>query len=157
MDSCCRSLERISEGEVKKRRVEMPKITKLFSLALVCFFALMVLLPVAALSEEDVQLINGNDWTQSTLPEKKSYLIGAGNLMVVEYLYQEGSGQIPSHDQTMIQRFYKAMEDLTLDDLIDEIDGWYKKNPEKMKEFVLVVIWKEIVEAKFPPKKKLEQ
>jgi len=124
----------------------MSKQLKLAAFAIVCAIALLVSLPYATLANEDVPLVDGNLWTESSPAEKKSYLIGSGNLMVVEYLYQEGSKQVPSDDQTVIQRLYKALDGVTLDALIRKIDQWYKKHPDKLKEPVLVVIWHEIVE-----------
>ncbi len=124
----------------------MSKQLKLAAFAIVCAIALLVSLPYATLASEDVPLVDGELWTKSSLAEKKSYLIGSGNLMVVEYLYQEGSKQVPSDDQTVIQRLYKAMDGVTLDALTRKIDQWYKKHPDKLKEPVLVVIWHEIVE-----------
>jgi hypothetical protein len=124
----------------------MSKQTKIAAVAIGCATILFFLLPHATLAGEDIPLVDGDLWTESSLAEKKSYLVGAGNLMVVEYLYQEGSKQVPSDDQTVIQRLYAATDGVTLDELISQIDQWYQKNPDKMKEPVLVVIWREIVE-----------
>ena len=124
----------------------MSKQTKFAALAMGCAFIFMVSLPYAALASEDIPLVDGELWEKSSPAEKKSYLVGAGNLMVVEYLYQNGSKQVLSDDQTMVQRLYKATDGVTLDELINQIDQWYQKNQDKMKEPVLVVIWHEIVE-----------
>jgi len=124
----------------------MSKQLKFSAFAIVCSIALLVSLPYATLASEDIPLVDGELWKQSSVAEKKSYLVGAGNLMVVEYLYQNGSKQVPSDDQTVVQRMYKATDGVTLDGLIGQIDQWYQKHPDKMKEPVLVVIWHEIVE-----------
>ena len=102
--------------------------------------------PTAAIGNEDVPLVDGALWVKSSHSEKISYLVGAGNLMVVEYLFQTGSKNMPSDDQTIIQRLYKATDGQTLDGLIERIDTWYQDHPDKMNEPVLVVIWKDIVE-----------
>jgi hypothetical protein len=87
----------------------MSKKTKFAAFAMGCAFIFMVSLPYAALASEDIPLVDGELREKSSPAEKKSYLVGAGNLMVVEYLYQNGSKQVPSDDQTVIQRMYKAM------------------------------------------------
>ena len=115
------------------------------ALAFVFIIALALSLPNSALAGEDVPLVDGTLWTESSPVEKKSYVIGMANLMVVEYLYQEGSKQMPSDDQTIIQRLYDATEDVTLDGIIDLIDQWYKNHPGQLKEPVIVVIWNEFV------------
>lgn len=66
--------------------------------------------------------------------------------MVVEYLFQEGANKKPTDDQTIIRRLYNAAEDVTPDGIIDQIDQWHEKHPDKMKEPMLVVIWQELVE-----------
>ena len=116
------------------------------TIAVACTIASMVSFPKAGLASEDVPLADGGLWTKSSRAEKVAYIVGAGNLMVVEYLYQEAAKQTPSDDQTIIQRLYKASDGITLDGMIDRIDRWYKMNPDKMKEPVLVVIWRELVE-----------
>lgn len=120
----------------------------LTAVAVVCTTALMVSLPSAGLAGEDVPLADGGLWTKSSRAEKVAYIVGAGNMMVVEYLFQEAAKKRPSDDQTVIQRFYRGVDNLTLDDLIGRIDQWYKKNPDKLKEPVLVVIWQDVVEPK---------
>ena len=132
--------------KIQEWRFVMSKQSKFAALAMGCAFIFMVSLPYAALASEDIPLVDGELWEKSSPAEKKSYLVGAGNLMVVEYLYQNGSKQVPSNDQTVIQRMYKATDGVTLDGLIGQIDQWYQKHPDKMKEPVLVVIWHEIVE-----------
>ena len=111
-----------------------------------CIIALMVSLPSAGFASEDVPLADGELWSKSSRFEKIAYVVGAGNMMVVEYLYQEGAKQKPSDDQTIIQRLYKAADGVTLDEMINRIDQWYKTHPDKMKEPVLVVIWNELVQ-----------
>lgn len=96
---------------------------------------------------DDADLVTGVEWSQSSHEEKLSYLIGAGNLLVLEYLYQQGSGQIPTDDQSFIQRFYDGLDDTPLDGIIARVDSWYKNHADQMKEPVLVVVWNEFVEA----------
>jgi hypothetical protein len=116
------------------------------AVAVICTVALMVSLPSAGLASEDVPLADGELWSKSSRLEKVAYIIGVGNLMVVEFLYQEGAKQKPSDDQTIIQRLYDAADGITLDGMIERIDQWYKTHPDQMKEPVLVVIWNELVE-----------
>ena len=116
------------------------------AVAVTCMAAFSVSLPASGLAGEDVPLADGELWSKSSVFEKKAYIVGISNLMVVEYLYQEGANKKPTDDQTIIRRLYNAAEDVTLDGIIDQIDQWYEKHPDKMKEPVLVVIWQELVE-----------
>ena len=116
------------------------------AVAVTCMAVLLVSLPASGLASEDVPLADGELWSKSSRPEKIAYIVGISNLMVVEYLFQEGANKKPTDDQTIIRRLFNAAEDVTLDGIIDQIDQWYEKHPDKMKEPVLVVIWQELVE-----------
>ena len=92
----------------------MNRYSRAVAAALICVSVFVVALPIAALGGEDVPLVNGELWTKSSHAEKLSYLAGAQHLMVVEYLFQNGSRQVPTDDQTVIQRLYKGLDGQTL-------------------------------------------
>ena len=124
----------------------MVTVYRIWTAIIVGAALLTIALPMAAIGAEDVPLADGASWVESSRKEKVAYLVGAGNMMVVEYLFQTGSKKVPTDDQTIIQRFYSGMDGFTLNELIEGIDKWYADNPDKMKEPVLVVIWKEVIE-----------
>jgi hypothetical protein len=103
----------------------------------------------AATAAEDVPLIDGDLWNKSSRVEKTSYLIGAGNYMTVEYVFQvEAADPKPTSGQSPTADFWNGLDDVSLDELIDTIDDWYAANPNELQVPVLVVIWNEIVEPK---------
>jgi hypothetical protein len=95
---------------------------------------------------EEVPLIDGSIWAESTEVEKESYLVGAGNFMTVEYVFQKQMKDPPTDEQSAVPRYWHAIEDVTLNDMIGAIDSWYAENPDKLETPVLVVIWNEYVE-----------
>jgi hypothetical protein len=108
---------------------------------------LIAVLPVKA-AHPDLRLVNGTHWQHSSETEKKCYLIGVANLMSIEYAYQNRDGNPPFRTQTIIQRLYEAVDDETLDSVIDAVDSWYDTNPDKLDRAVLDVIWVTKVEPK---------
>ena len=97
-------------------------------------------------ASDDVPLIDGIIWAESTDVEKESYLVGAGNFMTVEYVFQQQIENPPTDEQSAVPRYWHAIEDVTLNDMIDVIDSWYMDNPAELETPVLVVIWNEYVE-----------
>ena len=97
-------------------------------------------------ASDDVPLIDGTIWTESTDVEKESYLVGAGNFMTVEYVFQQQMDNPPTDEQSAVPRYWHAIEDVTLNDMIVVIDRWYADNPDSQETPVLVVIWNEYVE-----------
>lgn len=94
----------------------------------------------------DIPLVDGKLWNKSTVVEKRSYLIGASNLLDVEYGYQQRSGQPPRDGQSIIRRLYEEVDEMTLDQVIERIDGWYRDHPGELHKAVLDVIWLDMVE-----------
>ena len=90
---------------------------------------------------EDVPLVDGILWNESTKAEQISYLVGASNFMSIEYTYQQNNGNPPSDEQSTVRMFWEHSEGVTLDDAIEGIDNWYANNPQSMDRAVLDVIW----------------
>ena len=112
----------------------------------------MVCLVVAAFGtafaqEEDSPMVAGVLWGESSHPEKTAYLVGAGNLLTVEYIVQQKSDNQPSDEQSSIRQWWNGLEDVSLDDLINTVDTWYQENPEELQVPVLVVLWNSYIEA----------
>ena len=105
----------------------------------------------ASSAEEEVAVpfVDGKMWKQSAPVLKRSYLVGISNLLTAEYLYQESKG-FPSDKKSSIRRVYEGIDDVTLDECIQRIDAWYEKNPGRMNETVMEVIWLDMVAPNLP-------
>ena len=112
--------------------------------ALVC---LVVSASGTAFAEEDSPMVDGVMWEESSHVEKIAYLVGAGNLLTVEYIVQQKSENPPTDEQTSIDEWWEAIGDTSYDDLIATIDAFYRDNPRQMTVPVLVVIWNTYVET----------
>ena len=97
---------------------------------------------------EDVPLITGKMWLESSQYEQRSYLIGAGNVMAIEVTYQQASKTPPNDDQTIMTRLWKGLDDVTLEELITTITAYYEKDESNLKTPVIVVIWEQVVEPR---------
>jgi hypothetical protein len=92
---------------------------------------------------DDVPLISGQQWTQSTEQVKKVYLIGLANVMQVETAYH--AAKPPADDQSIVPRFARGLKGQTLDSVRDALDRWYAANPDKLQRPVIETIWFEMV------------
>jgi hypothetical protein len=99
--------------------------------------------PTAA--SEEVPLVDGEMWQATATPLKRAYLIGIANFLTTEYVFQKKNG-FPPDSQSSTRVVYEGIDDVTLDQSIERIDGWYQKNPDKNDTTVLEVIWLDMVE-----------
>ncbi len=108
------------------------------------FAACMVLAMVSGGARADeVPLITGEHWTQSTEQLKKVYLIGVANVIQVETAYHAASP--PSDAQSIVPRAAKGLKGHTLDSVREGLDRWYAANPGRLQRPVIETIWFEMV------------
>jgi hypothetical protein len=108
------------------------------ALAMTCMALAMAVTPVRA----DVQIVNGEQWTQSNEAVKKAYLVGLANMVQVQAAYHGNNP--PADAQSFLPRMAKGMQGETLDSVRQKVDGWYAANPTKLKRPVLDIIWFEM-------------
>ena len=92
---------------------------------------------------QEVPMVTGQQWTQSTEQVKKVYLIGMTNILQVETAYQAGNP--PSDTQSVIPRLVRGLKGQTLDSVREGLDKWYAANPDKLQRPVIETIWFEMV------------
>ena len=99
-------------------------------LALAAFLALAG--GVAA--QEKGFLWDGNQWPQLSFDAKVGYVKGVGNLADFETAASKGNGPCIS------QGFAAELKTKTVNQIIEEVDKFYKENPDKLSTSVLEVI-----------------
>jgi hypothetical protein len=92
---------------------------------------------------DEVPVITGQQWTQSTEQVKRVYLIGVSNVLQVETAYHAGNA--PADAQSVIPRLAKGLKGQTLDSVREGLDRWYAANPDRLQRPVIETIWFEIV------------
>lgn len=108
------------------------------------FLACMVLAMVSGAARGDeVPLITGDHWTNSTEQLKKVYLIGIANVVQVETAYHAATP--PSDSQSFVPRFARGLKGQTLDSVRETLDRWYAANPNRLQRPIIETIWFEVV------------
>jgi len=100
---------------------------------------------------QEVPLITGKQWTQSSEQTKKAYLVGIANLVQVDTAYYEGKP--PADTQSIVPRFAKGLSGHTLDSVRQGVDRWYAAHPDELQRPVIETIWFEMVIPGLQPKK----
>lgn len=92
---------------------------------------------------QEIPVVTGDHWTQSTEQVKKAYLLGIANSLQVEAAFQGANP--PSDAQSFVPRFSRGLKGQTLDSVRQGLDKWYAANPSKLQRPVLETIWFEMV------------
>ncbi len=119
----------------------MTTMQKLHALAAVACMALTMGAGLARADE--VPLVTGKQWTESSEQMKKAYLVGIANVVQVDVAYH--AGNTPPDSQTIVPRLARGLKGHTLDSVRQGLDRWYAANPDRLQRPVLETIWFEMV------------
>lgn len=110
-----------------------------------------VLLAAAAMPARagDVPLVTGEHWTKASEAEKKAFLVGAANVISVEYeLRKDDRRTRPG----MINALITKLQPLSLTDISKGVDDYYTAHPDQLSRAVVEVIVTDV--AKVEPGRK---
>ncbi|GJG98190.1 hypothetical protein [Cupriavidus pauculus] len=106
--------------------------------------AALIALSLATNSRADeVPLITGKQWTDSSEQTKKAYLVGIANVVQVDIAYHEGKP--PPDGQSIVPRFARGLRGQSLDSVRQGVDRWYAAHPDQLQRPVIETIWFEMV------------
>jgi hypothetical protein len=92
---------------------------------------------------EEVPLATGEHWVKASDEQKKAYLVGVANVVLLERAYAGANGA--SDAQSLIPRFVRGLKGQTLDSVRQALDQWYAGHPDQLQRPVIETIWFELV------------
>jgi len=105
--------------------------------------AALALLPLAS---HAFHLANGNDWKNSSQPERAAYLVGISNMISVGNAYDQR--KVPDEDKTFMRQAARGLSGTTVPEAVRRIDAWYAANPGRLDVPVLSVLWIDFVKPR---------
>ena len=103
----------------------------------------------SAPAQVDLSFPDGEDWPNATEREKMAYLLGIRDMATAEY---QLTGPNPKR-RTLVEKLVEGLDGMTLKQIMESIDGYYKANPDQQKRPILEVIWFQLVVPKVGPAK----
>lgn len=89
--------------------------------------------------------VDGYVWLKSTDAEKKSFLLGAGSAVAMEYHLRAKHKEEPSK---YVKGWTEGLKDMSWSELVSKVDSYYDSNPERRNLNVFVVIWHEVIKPR---------
>lgn len=96
------------------------------------------------LAKIDFSFPDGEDWSPATEREKMAYLLGIRDMAAAEY---QLTGPNPKR-RTLVDKWVKSLDGMTLRQIMETVDAYYKANPDKQQQTVFEVVWFQMVEPK---------
>lgn len=110
-----------------------------------------VLIAAAAMPARagDVPLVTGEHWTKASDSEKKAFLVGAANVISIEYELRKGDRRTRPG---MINALITKLQPMSLTDISKAVDDYYAAHPDQTSRTVIEVIVTDV--AKVEPRRK---
>ena len=107
------------------------------------FAGLALALACGSVRADEVPLVTGKQWTESTDPVKKAYLVGIANMVQVERAYEADAR--PDDGRSVLPRMARGLRGETLDSVREKLDRWYAAHADQLQRPVIETIWFEMV------------
>ena len=86
-----------------------------------------------------VSLLRGDLWQQMTPDSKIAFIWGMGHVVDIEQALMERYPELKR--DSFVMKVVEGMADMPMNDIVPEIDNFYKANPDKLNMSVAAVIW----------------
>ena len=86
-----------------------------------------------------VSLLRGDLWQQMTTDSKIAFIWGMGHVVDIEQALMERYPELKR--DSFVMKVVEGMADIPMNDIVPEIDNFYKANPDKLNMSVAGVIW----------------
>jgi len=113
----------------------------MFALVGLLLFGASAALAQGAMESSDPD-IDGKVWTHSTDSDKRAFLLGVSNAVVLEYHLRTKRSEEPSR---FVKGWVAAFKDSSWSDMVSKVDAYYANNPTKLRRNVLDVVWHEMI------------
>lgn len=95
-------------------------------------------------AKQEWRMPTGEHWSKATDTERRAYVLGILNMAMVEY---QLTGTHPRR-RTSIPDLIKALDGMSVPQIVEKVDSYYKANPDQMNQSVFEVIWFQLVKPK---------
>lgn len=97
----------------------------------------------------DLSFPDGEKWSAATEREKMAYLLGIRDMASAEY---QLTGPNPKR-RTLVEKLVESLDGMTLRQVMEKVDAYYKANPDRQKQTIFEVVWFQLVVPKTGPAK----
>ena len=98
----------------------------------------------SASAKVDLSFPDGENWAPATEREKMAYLLGIRDMAAAEY---QLTGPNPKR-RTLVEKWVESLDGMTLRQIMETVDAYYKANPGQQQKPVFEVVWFQLVQPK---------
>lgn len=95
--------------------------------------------PPGAASATEMPLLRGDLWQKMSLDEKVAFVWGVGHVATVERVIDQRHPELKNHG--FADKLADGLMGVPMNDVIRNVDQFYRSNPDRANESVMRVIW----------------
>ena len=111
---------------------------------------IIVLLPLllaisgtTAWAGEDLEIINGEHWVDSSLEQKRAYLFGVGNMLELEQAMARDHFE-SMRGRSIVPVLLEGLSGVPIADIVTQLDTFYAAHPDQSTRAVIEVLYLEM-------------
>jgi hypothetical protein len=92
---------------------------------------------------EELEIINGEDWADSSLEQKRAFLFGVGNMLKLEQA-MAGDKYESMRGRSLIPVLLEGLSGVSIADIVTQLDKFYTNHPDQSTRAVIEVLYLEM-------------
>jgi hypothetical protein len=116
-------------------------VVKILSILLIPIF--LATLSVSTLAKDDLEIVNGEHWSNSSLEQKRAFLYGVGNVLEIEEA-MAGDNYESMRGRSIVPVLLEGLSGTSIDDMVTQLDQFFTKNPDQKGRSVIGVLYTEM-------------
>lgn len=96
---------------------------------------------------EDLEIVNGKHWIQSSLEQKRAFLFGVGNVLEIEEA-MAGDNFDALRGRSIVPVLLEGLSGTSIADIVTQLDKFYGDHPKQLNRAVIEVMYLEMASHK---------
>ena len=94
-------------------------------------------------SAQDLIIVTGEQWTDSSLAQKRAFLFGIGNVLEIEQA-MAGDNFEATRGRSIVPVLLDGLSGVSIEQIVIQLDKFYMAHPDQIKRAVIEVLYLEM-------------
>ena len=104
---------------------------------------LLALTGFVAWAGEDLEIVIGEHWTDSSMEQRRAYLFGVGNMLEIEQA-MAGDTYQSMRGRSVVPVLLEGLSGVSISDIVAQLDKFYADHPDQLNRPVIEVLYLEM-------------
>jgi hypothetical protein len=104
---------------------------------------LLAMTGFVAWAGDDLEIVTGEHWTDSSMEQRRAYLFGVGNMLEIEQA-MAGDTYQSMRGRSVVPVLLEGLSGVSISDIVVQLDKFYADHPDQLNRPVIEVLYLEM-------------